>query len=132
MAFEPDIIITTPGGRIMVIEAKVAMTDLPHTEEALKRYMVGMQYPFGLLITPEKGWVYRDSYSSFSPPPFGKSRSSTALQYGARIHLASPSNLKLSCSDGSKNSAISLRNRCRPSSKTSFKVMSCPQSPTVK
>jgi hypothetical protein len=67
MAFEPDIIITTPDGRIMVIEAKVKMTDLPHTEEALKRYMVAMQYPFGLLITPEKGWVYRDSYSSLSP-----------------------------------------------------------------
>jgi hypothetical protein len=67
MAFEPDIIITTPDGRIMVIEAKVAMNDLPHTEEALKRYMIAMQYPFGLLITPEKGWVYRDFYSSLSP-----------------------------------------------------------------
>ena len=67
MAFEPDIIITTPDDRIMVIEAKVAMNDLPRTEEALKRYMVAMQYPFGLLITPEKGWVYRDSYSSLSP-----------------------------------------------------------------
>src|SRR5438552_12790771 len=67
MAFEPDIIITTPDGRIMVIEAKVAMNDLPRTEEALKRYMVAMQYPFGLLITPEKGWVYRDSYASLSP-----------------------------------------------------------------
>ncbi len=67
MAFQPDIIITTPGGRIMVIEAKVSMNDLPRTEEALKRYMVGMQYPFGLLITPEKGWVYRDFYSGQSP-----------------------------------------------------------------
>src|SRR5437879_6471477 len=67
MAFQPDILITTPGGRIMVIEAKVSMNDLPRTEEALKRYMVAMQYPFGLLITPEKGWVYRDSYSSLSP-----------------------------------------------------------------
>ena len=47
----------------MVIEAKVSMNDLPRTEEALKRYMVAMQYPFGLLITPEKGWVYRDFYS---------------------------------------------------------------------
>lgn len=26
-----------------------------------------MQYPFGLLITPEKGWVYQDLYSSLSP-----------------------------------------------------------------
>jgi hypothetical protein len=67
MAFQPDILITTPSGRIMVIEAKVSMNDLPRTEEALKRYMVAMQYPFGLLITPEKGWVYRDLYSGHSP-----------------------------------------------------------------
>ena len=66
MAFQPDIIISTPNGRLMVIEAKVAMTDLPRTEEALKRYMVAMQYPFGLLITPEDGWVYRDSWSGIS------------------------------------------------------------------
>jgi hypothetical protein len=51
----------------MVIEAKVDMNDLARTEEELKRYMVAMQYPFGLLITPEKGWVYRDSYSGISP-----------------------------------------------------------------
>jgi hypothetical protein len=67
MAFQPDILITTPDGRVMVIEAKVTMNDLPRTEEALKRYMIAMQYPFGLLITPEKGWVYRDFYSSLSP-----------------------------------------------------------------
>src|ERR1700674_4061478 len=67
MAFEPDILINTPDGRVMVIEAKVTLNDLPRTEEALKRYMVGMQYPFGLLITPEKGWVYRDSYANLSP-----------------------------------------------------------------
>ena len=67
MAFQPDILITTSDGGVMVIEAKVAMNDLRRTEEALKRYMIAMQYPFGLLITPEKGWVYRDSYSSLSP-----------------------------------------------------------------
>jgi hypothetical protein len=67
MAFQPDIIISTPDGRLMVIEAKVAMSDFAQTEEALKGYMVAMQYPFGLLITPEKGWVYRDSYASVSP-----------------------------------------------------------------
>ena len=67
MAFQPDILITTPDGRVMVIEAKVNINDLRRTEEALKRYMVAMQYPFGLLITPERGWVYRDSFSSVSP-----------------------------------------------------------------
>jgi hypothetical protein len=67
MAFEPDILINTPDSRVMIIEAKVALNDRPGTVEALKGYMVGMQYPFGLLITPEKGWLYRDSYSSLSP-----------------------------------------------------------------
>jgi hypothetical protein len=67
MAFEPDIVINTTDGRVMVIEAKIALNDLPRTEEALKRYMVDMQYPFGLLVTPEKVRVYRDFYSSFSP-----------------------------------------------------------------
>src|SRR5277367_1720012 len=67
MAFQPDILINTPDGRVMVIEAKVTVNDFPGTQEGLKRYMAGMQYPFGLLITPEKGWVYRDCYSSLSP-----------------------------------------------------------------
>jgi len=67
MAFEPDILVNTPDRRVMVIEAKVAMHDLPSTEEALKQYMVDMQYPFGLLVTPEKVRVYRDFYSSLSP-----------------------------------------------------------------
>ncbi len=62
MAFQPDIIISNPDGGLMVVEARVSMNDLPRTEDALKRYMAAMQYPFGLLITPEKGWVYRDSY----------------------------------------------------------------------
>jgi hypothetical protein len=67
MAFEPDILINTPDGRVMVIEAKVAINDFPRTEQALKQYMVDMQYPFGLLVTPEKVRVYRDFYSGISP-----------------------------------------------------------------
>jgi DNA anti-recombination protein RmuC len=35
MAFQPDILVTTPDGQVMVIEAKVTMSDLPRTEEAL-------------------------------------------------------------------------------------------------
>jgi hypothetical protein len=66
MAFEPDILINTADGRVMVIEAKVDVNDVPRNEEALKRYMIGMQYPFGLLVTLEKVRVYRDSYSSLS------------------------------------------------------------------
>ena len=67
MAFQPDIFINTPAGRVMVVDAKVDVHDFRSTEEALKRYMVDMQYRFGLLVTPEKVRVYRDSYSSLSP-----------------------------------------------------------------
>lgn len=37
------------------------------TEHDLKGYMVGMQCPVGLVITPERMWLYRDSYTARSP-----------------------------------------------------------------
>ncbi len=67
MAFQPDIIITTPDGIMLVIEAKVYVSNLERTEEDLKQYMFGMQCPVGLLITPERMWLYRDSYTTRSP-----------------------------------------------------------------
>ena len=67
MAFQPDIIVTTPDGVSLVVEAKVTLPNLERTEEGLKQYMVGMQCPVGLLITPERMWLYRDSYTSRSP-----------------------------------------------------------------
>ena len=67
MAFQPDIIITTPDGIALVVEAKVTVPNLQRTEEDLKRYMVGMSCPIGLLITPERMWLYRDSYTTRSP-----------------------------------------------------------------
>jgi hypothetical protein len=67
MAFQPDIIVTTPNGITLVIEAKVSVTNLQRTEEDLKQYMIGMQCPVGLLITPQRMWLYRDSYTTRSP-----------------------------------------------------------------
>src|SRR6266446_9406667 len=67
MAFQPDIIITTPDGISLVAEAKVTLPNLKRTEEDLKQYMVGMQCPIGLLITPERMWLYRDSYTTRAP-----------------------------------------------------------------
>ncbi len=63
MAFEPDILITTPDGIALVVEAKVSLQNLARSEEELKRYMVRMQCPIGLLITPEHMWLYRDFYT---------------------------------------------------------------------
>ncbi len=64
MAFQPDILVTsTDEPRIaLVIEAKVHLRNLKQTEAELKQYMVQMQCPTGMLITPERMWLYRDSY----------------------------------------------------------------------
>jgi hypothetical protein len=67
MAFEPDILVTTPYDIELVVDAKVFLPNLERTEEDLKQYMVGMQCPLGLLITPERMWLYRDFYTSRSP-----------------------------------------------------------------
>jgi hypothetical protein len=67
MAFQADIIITTSDRIELVVEAKVTLANLEQTEEELKQYMVGMQCPLGLLITPERMWLYRDFYTSRSP-----------------------------------------------------------------
>lgn len=66
MAFQPDILVTSPDEpRVsLVIEAKVSLPNLERTEAQLKEYMVRMQCPLGMLVTPERMWLYRDSYIS--------------------------------------------------------------------
>ncbi len=66
MAFQPDILVTTPEGVMLVVEAKVILPNLSRTEEDLKEFMVRMQCPIGLLITPERMWLYRDFYTTGS------------------------------------------------------------------
>ncbi len=67
MAFRPDIVINTPEGTTLVVEVKVHLPNLRGIEDGLKRYMVGMQCPVGLVVTPERIWLYKDSYSSRTP-----------------------------------------------------------------
>lgn len=69
MAFQPDILVTSlnePQVRL-VIEAKPNLTNLDRTEAELKQYMVLMQCPIGMLITPDRMWLYRDSYTARTP-----------------------------------------------------------------
>jgi hypothetical protein len=68
MPFQPDIIVTVPGEPTvsLVVEAKTTLPDLGRTEDQLKQYMVLMQCPTGLLVTPERMWLYRDFYTSRS------------------------------------------------------------------
>src|ERR1700730_5243560 len=68
MAFQPDIVVTIPGepSVALVVEAKPTLPNLERTEDGLKQYMLLMQCPTGLLITPERMWLYRDFYTSRS------------------------------------------------------------------
>ena len=69
MPFQPDILVTSPDEpRVtLVIEAKVHLPNLDRTEAQLKQYMVRMQCPIGMLITPERMWRYRDTYTTRAP-----------------------------------------------------------------
>ena len=66
VTFQPDIIVTGSDGVTLVVEAKASLPNLERTEEQLRNYMLAMQCPTGILITPHRMWVYRDLYSS--PP----------------------------------------------------------------
>jgi|ERR1035438_1907698 hypothetical protein len=69
MPFEPDIVVTNPGdSRVtLVVDAKIALPDLQQTELGLKIYMCLLQCPTGLLVTPDRMWLYQDRYTSRSP-----------------------------------------------------------------
>src|ERR1700719_1593317 len=69
MPFEPDIVVTIPGesGVTLVVDAKTALPDLEETERGLKIYMYLLQCPTGLLVTPDRMWLYQDRYTSRSP-----------------------------------------------------------------
>ena len=43
------------------------LQNLDRTEAQLKQYMVRMQCPIGMLITPERMWLYRDTYTTRAP-----------------------------------------------------------------
>lgn len=68
MSFEPDIIVTEPdSARIsMVVETKLRESLLRARESQLRRYMVEMRAPVGLIISRDKMAIYRHSYRSDS------------------------------------------------------------------
>ncbi len=48
------------------MDATTSLPNLEQTEEQLVHYMLGMQCPTGILVTPNRMWVYSDLYTS--PP----------------------------------------------------------------
>jgi hypothetical protein len=68
MAFEPDIIVTGADSSeiALVAEVKTNLRDVETTKLELKKFMAGMRCPVGLLVTPERLWLFRDQYLSSS------------------------------------------------------------------
>jgi hypothetical protein len=68
MGFTPDIIVTGPDGLDIALVAgvKTSPTGLDEWERQLKKYMAGMHASVGLLVTPERLWLYKDQYLSRS------------------------------------------------------------------
>ena len=64
MAFGPDIIVTDPESSdiVLVVEVKTSERNLRTSESQLRRYMVGMRCPVGILVTPKRFRLYRDRY----------------------------------------------------------------------
>ena len=69
MYFAPDILVSSPDAHdiALVVEVKLHDDDLEQTEQQLKRYMFGMRCPLGLLVTPERMRLLRDTYTSYAP-----------------------------------------------------------------
>jgi hypothetical protein len=69
MPADVDIIVTSPDSTEirLIAEAKLSLPDITSAEKALKLAMLRMASPVGLLVTPEKMWVYVDRYVSQSP-----------------------------------------------------------------
>jgi hypothetical protein len=66
MAFEPDIIVTGAESSeiALVAEVKTNLRDIESSKHQLKKFMTAMRCPVGLLVTPERLWLFRDRYLS--------------------------------------------------------------------
>jgi hypothetical protein len=67
MAFEPDIIVTGSDAPeiALVVKTTTDSRSVPELERQLKTFMMGMSSPLGMLVTPERLWLYRDRYLPF-------------------------------------------------------------------
>jgi hypothetical protein len=68
MTAQADIIVRSPDSTEtnLVVEAKLRFRDFPEAERRLKQYMLQIRSPLGILISPERIWIYRDRFTSDS------------------------------------------------------------------
>lgn len=69
MAYGPDILVMGPHPAEILLAADIRLhlgtgESLEQAEQPLKRYMVGMRCPLGLLVTLDRMWLYGDRYVS--------------------------------------------------------------------
>jgi hypothetical protein len=68
MPAQADIIVSSPDSTEvkLVVEAKLRTSDLQSAEHQLKNFMLQMRCPLGLLVSPQRLWVYLDRFTSDS------------------------------------------------------------------
>jgi hypothetical protein len=68
MPAQADIIVSSPDATEvrLVVEAKLRVPNLGKTERELKNFMLQLSCPLGLLVSPQRLWVYLDRFTSDS------------------------------------------------------------------
>ncbi|HSY93767.1 MAG TPA: hypothetical protein VK812_20580 [Candidatus Binatus sp.] len=68
MPAQADIIVSSPDATEvrLVVEAKLRIPNLEATERELKNFMLQLSCPLGLLVSPQRLWVYLDRFTSDS------------------------------------------------------------------
>jgi|SRR5271154_4365615 hypothetical protein len=68
MPAQADIIVSSADATEvkLVVEAKLRLANLPETEHRLKSFMLQLGCPLGLLVSPQRLWVYLDRFTSYS------------------------------------------------------------------
>jgi len=102
MNFEPDIIVTEEDSSRwrLIVEAKLDFDDRKQAELVLKRYMLGMGAPLGLIISPSRLAIYRDRFTDYSENSVELvgDFDIPANQFGARRSTEAHGNTKLDLS----------------------------------
>jgi hypothetical protein len=65
----PDIVVTRPESPdvLLVVETKAGPVDVTDAEVQLKKYMVHMSCPVGMLVTEAQTRFYRNRYTDYEP-----------------------------------------------------------------
>jgi hypothetical protein len=69
MGFRPDVVVMEPDFPRVALVATVQASALgmETTEGQLKAYMLARRCPVGMIVTPERIWIYHDTFTDDSP-----------------------------------------------------------------